>query len=140
MAQSRLLRPPLRAHGQRCSGGSVPRPIQVHWVYPYEQLKPSNVQATVECLKLASVGPALVPITFVSSTSVFDAAPYIIAAERVLENDDLAGGVHLAVGYGAPARAVSLGAGWLAPLTSNPCHATESMRLLAGPRPVQVGG
>jgi hypothetical protein len=80
---------------------------QVHWVYPYEKLRAINVEATVACLRLASVGPALVPLTFVSSTSVFDCEHYIMRSDRVREDDDLAGGTGLNVGYG-PCRTLAV--------------------------------
>jgi L-aminoadipate-semialdehyde dehydrogenase len=99
---------------------------QVHWVFPYEKLKATNVQSTVDCLLLAAVGPTLgapavpgraagvssspfrvvAPVHFISSTSVFDSEYYVGLGEKVSENDDLAGGVGLVVGYGgAPRRA-----------------------------------
>ena len=78
----------------------VPRARQVHWVYPFERLKAINVTSTVDCLRLATLGPALIPVNFVSSTSVFDCDHYILRSERVREDDDLAGGTGLTVGYG----------------------------------------
>jgi len=72
----------------------------VHWVYPYEQLKAINVTSTVDLLRMATRGPALIPVTFVSSTSVFDCDHYILRSSRVPEDDDLSGGVGLGVGYG----------------------------------------
>eukprot|EP00160_Parvularia_atlantis_P019990 Unigene8085_Nuclearia_a/m.24782 Unigene8085_Nuclearia_a/g.24782 ORF Unigene8085_Nuclearia_a/g.24782 Unigene8085_Nuclearia_a/m.24782 type:complete len:551 (+) Unigene8085_Nuclearia_a:2347-3999(+) len=72
----------------------------VHWVFPYDKLKAINVNSTVDCLRLAAVGQTLSPVHFVSSTSVFDADYYVALGERVSENDDLAGGVGLSVGYG----------------------------------------
>ena len=73
---------------------------QVHWVYPYDRLKAINVVSTVDCLRLATSGPVLIPINFVSSTSVFDCDHYILRSERVREDDDLSGGTGLSVGYG----------------------------------------
>jgi len=71
----------------------------VHWVYPYQKLKGPNVGGTLEALRLACTGP-LKPVHFVSSTSVFDTAHYVDKNTPVLEDDDLAGGLQLRVGYG----------------------------------------
>lgn len=42
----------------------------VNWVYPFERLKPTNVQGTQEVLRLASQGKPK-PLHFISSISVF---------------------------------------------------------------------
>ncbi len=48
----------------------------VHWVLPYDKLKPSNVGGTVEALRLACRRKTK-PFHFVSSTSVFDTEHYV---------------------------------------------------------------
>lgn len=80
----------------------------VHWVYPYSNLKPANVQGTLDILALCATG---IPkrLSFVSSTSVLD-TPYFVklSAESVakggsgvLESDDLSGSsTGLGTGYG----------------------------------------
>jgi len=72
----------------------------VHWVFPYEKLKAANVDSTVDLLRMSALGNTLAPVHFVSSTSVFDSDYYVALGDRVNENDDMAGGVSLAVGYG----------------------------------------
>ena len=74
----------------------------VHWVYPYEKLKPANVDGTLEALKLCTSGSLLKPFLFVSSTSLLDTAYYTEKiTSPVLESDDLEGSrVGLGSGYG----------------------------------------
>ena len=81
---------------------------QVHWVYPYSKLKPSNVQGTIDTLKLCSEGKAK-HFTFVSSTSALDSKHYIELSDKSLRNggagvsesDDLQGSrTGLSTGYG----------------------------------------
>ncbi|RDW75635.1 L-aminoadipate-semialdehyde dehydrogenase [Coleophoma crateriformis] len=80
----------------------------VHWVYPYSNLRPANVQGTLDILALCATGiPKL--LSFVSSTSVLD-TPYFVklSAESaangdrgVSEDDDLSGSsTGLGTGYG----------------------------------------
>eukprot|EP00040_Diaphanoeca_grandis_P023592 m.128593 g.128593 ORF g.128593 m.128593 type:complete len:1288 (+) comp29345_c3_seq1:30-3893(+) len=71
----------------------------VHWVYPYSKMKATNVQSTVECLRLATMGETLASTHFVSSTSVFDSAYYMERAGPVLESESLEGIEGLTVGY-----------------------------------------
>ena len=72
----------------------------MHWVYPYQKLKAANVDSTKELLRLATLDK-LIPVHFVSSTSVFDSDHYINNGEtKVTENDTLEGGKGLTVGYG----------------------------------------
>lgn len=77
---------------------------QVHWVYPYSNLKPANVQGTLDILNLCATGSAK-QLAFVSSTSVLDTAHYVRLSERdpigVTEEDDLQGSrTGLGTGYG----------------------------------------
>lgn len=81
---------------------------QVHWVYPYSNLKPANVQGTLDVLALCAEG---IPkkLAFVSSTSVLD-TPYFVKLSAdsvknggtgVSEEDDLSGSsTGLGTGYG----------------------------------------
>jgi L-aminoadipate-semialdehyde dehydrogenase len=48
----------------------------VHWVYPYSNLKPANVQGTLDILSLCATG---IPkqLSFVSSTSVLDTEHFV---------------------------------------------------------------
>ena len=80
----------------------------VHWVYPYSNLKPANVQGTLDILALCATG---IPkhLSFVSSTSVLD-TPYFVklsadsvakGGNGVTEDDDLSGSATgLGTGYG----------------------------------------
>jgi L-aminoadipate-semialdehyde dehydrogenase len=80
----------------------------VHWVYPYSNLKPANVQGTIDILALCATGKPK-QLSFVSSTSVLDSPHYIklsqdavaLGQSGVLEEDDLAGSATgLGTGYG----------------------------------------
>ena len=80
----------------------------VHWVYPYQHLKPSNVLGTIAALQLCAIGKAK-RFVFVSSTSVLDTHHYIKLSESIaeaggtgiLESDDLQGSSYgLETGYG----------------------------------------
>ena len=82
--------------------------IQVHWVYPYSKLKPTNVNGTIEALQLCAVGKPK-HFAFVSSTSVLDNDYYVMISEKsissggsgVSETDDLGGSSSgLGTGYG----------------------------------------
>ena len=75
----------------------------VHWVYPYSNLKPANVQGTLDILTFCATGcPKYV--SFVSSTSVLDTEHFILqsrAGAPVSEADDLSGSATgLGTGYG----------------------------------------
>jgi len=76
----------------------------VHWVYPYSNLKPANVQGTLDILALCAVGTPKY-LSFVSSTSVLD-TPYFVelsakGGKGVTEEDDLTGSATgLGTGYG----------------------------------------
>lgn len=81
---------------------------QVHWINPYECLKPSNVLGTIDALKLCASGKPK-QFAFVSSTSVIDTDYYVLESARILskggegisEADDLAGSrTGLGTGYG----------------------------------------
>lgn len=81
---------------------------QVHWVYPYSNLKAANVQGTLDILELTASGKAK-KMTFVSSTSVLDTPHFVkLSAESVAsggtgvqEDDDLSGSaIGLGTGYG----------------------------------------
>ena len=80
----------------------------VHWVYPYNHLRATNVQGTVEALKLCSSGKAK-RFVFISSTSVLDAPHYVQLSNEIVlkggagisEDDDLQGSSRgLSTGYG----------------------------------------
>ncbi|KAI8906331.1 hypothetical protein EDD86DRAFT_210399 [Gorgonomyces haynaldii] len=75
----------------------------VHWVYPYEKLRGSNVLGTKTALELATTGK-LKSLHFVSSTSVLDTEHYVRKlglGQSVLESDDLEGSRKgLRSGYG----------------------------------------
>ena len=80
----------------------------VHWVYPYSNLKPANVQGTLDILALCATGTPK-HLSFVSSTSVLD-TPYFVKLSQdsvasggkgVSEDDDLSGSATgLGTGYG----------------------------------------
>ena len=76
---------------------------RVHWLNPYERLKAANVQSTLECIKLCTVGKPK-RLVFVSSTSALDTEHYVAQSDEgmtVLESDDLEGSRQdLATGYG----------------------------------------
>jgi L-aminoadipate-semialdehyde dehydrogenase len=80
----------------------------VHWVYPYSNLKPANVQGTLDILAFCATG---IPkrLSFVSSTSVLDNPHFVkLSADSVAkggkgvtEADDLSGSATgLGTGYG----------------------------------------
>ncbi|KAI9843059.1 MAG: putative NRPS-like protein biosynthetic cluster [Thelocarpon superellum] len=80
----------------------------VHWVYPYSNLKASNVQGTIDALALCAVGRPK-RFVFVSSTSVLDTTHYVDLSAKIVaaggrgisEADDLEGSRHgLGSGYG----------------------------------------
>ena len=83
----------------------------VHWVYPYERLRPANVLGTLTALDLAATSrPKL--FVFVSSTSAIDTEYYVQLSDSLLrggenslggvpESDDLEGArTSLKTGYG----------------------------------------
>ncbi|KAA8574571.1 hypothetical protein EYC84_006020 [Monilinia fructicola] len=76
---------------------------QVHWVYPYQNLKPANVKGTLDILSLCATG---IPkrLSFVSSTSVLDTDHFVQQSRSgvpVSEEDDLSGSAKgLGTGYG----------------------------------------
>lgn len=76
---------------------------QVHWVYPYSNLKPANVQGTLDILALCAEGTPK-HISFVSSTSVLDTQHFVDqskAGTPVSEEDDMSGSATgLGTGYG----------------------------------------
>lgn len=76
---------------------------QVHWVYPYSNLKPANVQGTLDVLALCAIGTPK-HLSFVSSTSVLDTQHFVDqskAGTPVSEADDLSGSAKgLGTGYG----------------------------------------
>ncbi|KAH0543946.1 large subunit of alpha-aminoadipate reductase [Glutinoglossum americanum] len=80
----------------------------VHWVYPYSNLKPSNVQGTIDALELCAAGRPK-QFVFVSSTSVLDTDAFVEKSNRIVraggkgisESDDLESSSHgLGTGYG----------------------------------------
>ncbi|TDZ25510.1 L-2-aminoadipate reductase large subunit [Colletotrichum orbiculare MAFF 240422] len=77
---------------------------QVHWVLPYSNLKPANVQGTLDVLALCATGKPK-QIAFVSSTSVLDHSHFVKLSQGgslVSEEDDLSGSSKkLGNGYGS---------------------------------------
>ncbi|KAE8442048.1 large subunit of alpha-aminoadipate reductase [Mollisiaceae sp. DMI_Dod_QoI] len=75
----------------------------VHWVYPYSNLKPANVQGTLDVLALCAVGTPK-QLSFVSSTSVLDTEHFVKQSQAGIllsEDDDLSGSaMGLGTGYG----------------------------------------
>ena len=75
----------------------------VHWVYPYSNLKPANVQGTLDILALCAAGTPKF-LSFVSSTSVLDTEHFVKQSSSgtpVSESDDLSGSATgLGTGYG----------------------------------------
>ena len=80
----------------------------MHWVYPYEKLRPANVIATLETIELASTGKPK-HLVFVSSTATIESEHYVRLSDRlsgspdagVPEDDDLEGARKtLKSGYG----------------------------------------
>ncbi|KAH9835299.1 alpha-aminoadipate reductase Lys1p [Rhodofomes roseus] len=64
----------------------------VHWVYPYERLRPANVLGTLTAMDLAAVGkPKL--FVFVSSTSAIDTEYYVRLSDTFSRGEDSLGGV-----------------------------------------------
>ncbi|KAL8803638.1 MAG: hypothetical protein Q9182_003053 [Xanthomendoza sp. 2 TL-2023] len=67
---------------------------RVHWVLPYETLKPANVLSTLAAISLCSTLSKPKSFCFVSSTSVLDTEHYIELSSSgtpVPESDDLEG-------------------------------------------------
>lgn len=82
----------------------------MHWVYPYEKLRPANVLGTLTALELAATGKAKF-FVFVSSTSAIDTDHYVRLSDSlsgdattpggIPESDDLEGARStLKTGYG----------------------------------------
>ena len=83
-------------------------PDQVHWVYPYAQLRGANVLGTLTAMSLCKTGKAK-RFVFISSTSVLDSEHYVRLSDSILakggagipESDDMQGSrVDLPTGYG----------------------------------------
>lgn len=81
---------------------------QVHWVYPYSKLHPTNVIGTIDAIRLCERGKPK-SFVFVSSTSVLDTEHYIRLSDSIIqsggvgvpESDDLKGSSQgLTTGYG----------------------------------------
>lgn len=82
----------------------------MHWVYPYEKLRPANVLAILTALELVATGKPK-SMVFVSSTSAIDTDHYVRLSDSladshsnykgVPESDDLEGArSSLKTGYG----------------------------------------
>mmetsp|Transcript_15111 Transcript_15111/g.22865 ORF Transcript_15111/g.22865 Transcript_15111/m.22865 type:complete len:1588 (+) Transcript_15111:149-4912(+) len=78
--------------------GIVHNGAYVHWLLPYERLKPTNVVGTHTILKLASISKKIIPVHYVSTTSVFDDAKHA-ASSVVVEDDPLEAEKSLEGGY-----------------------------------------
>jgi len=71
----------------------------VHWLLPYQRLKPTNVLGTHTVLQLASLGQkGLSPVHYVSTTSVFD-DEFHSQQSAVMEDDPLTQSKGLNGGY-----------------------------------------
>ncbi|GAB5360383.1 hypothetical protein AAMO2058_000623000 [Amorphochlora amoebiformis] len=70
----------------------------VHWLLPYDRLKPTNVLGTAAILQLATKSETLVPVHYVSTTSVFDDPSHAKQAS-VIESDPLDNPNGLSGGY-----------------------------------------
>jgi len=81
----------------------------VHWVYPYSKLRAANVTATMDVISLSQVGKPK-PITFISTTAVFETPNYYLNLSDAMiargglgvpESDPLDGSLTgMATGYG----------------------------------------
>lgn len=69
----------------------------INFVYPYEKLRPANVDGTREVLRLASVGRGA-PVHFVSSLAVFF-GPERSGGPMLLESEPLSSATQLKGGY-----------------------------------------
>ena len=68
----------------------------VHWLHPYEKLKPANVDGTLEVLKLCCEG-SLKTLAFISTTNVYEAE--YEKHDRIMEDVGLVTGKGLTGGY-----------------------------------------
>eukprot|EP01061_Rhynchopus_euleeides_P038074 TRINITY_DN65465_c0_g1_i1.p1 TRINITY_DN65465_c0_g1~~TRINITY_DN65465_c0_g1_i1.p1 ORF type:complete len:1601 (+),score=721.76 TRINITY_DN65465_c0_g1_i1:317-4804(+) len=68
----------------------------VHWLFPYEKLKPANVDGTLEILKLCCEG-RLKTLSFISTTNVYEAE--YAAHGTIMEDVELVQGRGLTGGY-----------------------------------------
>lgn len=81
----------------------------VHWVYPYSKLRAANVTATLDVITLSQAGKPK-PITFISTTAVFEVPNYYLKLSDAMiakgglgvpESDPLDGSLSgMATGYG----------------------------------------
>jgi L-aminoadipate-semialdehyde dehydrogenase len=83
-------------------------PSQVHWIYPYKQLRAANVLATLAVIELAATTRPK-SLTFVSTTAAIEKSHYVRLADSIIqaggkgvsESDSLdAGKTGLKGGYG----------------------------------------
>lgn len=82
----------------------------VHWVYPYSKLRAANVTATLDVISLSQVGNKPKPVTFISTTAVFETPTYYLNLSDAMiakgglgvpESDPLDGSMTgLSSGYG----------------------------------------
>ncbi|PCH44863.1 alpha-aminoadipate reductase Lys1p [Wolfiporia cocos MD-104 SS10] len=64
----------------------------VHWVYPYERLRPANVLGTLTAMELAAISkPKL--FVFVSSTSAIDTEYYVQLSDTLSRDQNSLGGI-----------------------------------------------
>jgi thioester reductase-like protein len=70
---------------------------QLSYTLPYSQLRAANVGGTLEVLRLATGGTRPLPVQFISSTAVAEAAAY--RDREILESDDLAEWQGIVLGY-----------------------------------------
>jgi thioester reductase-like protein len=78
-------------------GGILHNGAQLSYTLPYSQLRAANVGGTLEVLRLAVAGPRPLPVQFISSTAVAEAAAY--RDREILETDDLTEWQGIVLGY-----------------------------------------
>ncbi len=59
----------------------------VNFVFPYERMKAANVNGTREILRLATHAH-IIPVHYISTTSVFDSVPYFTTPKRLIREAD----------------------------------------------------
>ena len=78
-------------------GGILHNGAQLSYTLPYSQLRSTNVGGTLDVLRLAVAGPRPLPVQFISSTAVAEAAAY--RDREILESDDLTEWKGIVLGY-----------------------------------------
>lgn len=70
---------------------------QLSYTLPYSLLRAANVGGTLDVLRLAVAGPRPLPVQYISSTAVAEAAAY--RDQEILESDDLSEWRGIVLGY-----------------------------------------